>query len=307
MQRKVLVTGGAGFIGSHCIDALLAEGASVTVFDIKPQVQAHNVAHAADALVYVEGDVRDARAVAYAAVHHTHILHLAAVVSVPASIADPVGTHEVNVTGALNVFEAARQCGVSRVVYASSAAVYGDATMVPTPETAPTEPLSPYGAHKLMNELYAHVYAAQYEVSAVGLRFFNVFGSRQDAHSPYSGVISVFADRLLKGESPMIHGDGSATRDFVHVSDVVQACTRALWSAEASSGVYNVGTGNAVSIAEVFRSMQAQCGSAVAAEYTSARPGDILHSCADIARIIHELGYCPRTSLSDGLAEMFSL
>ncbi len=303
-MKKILITGGAGFIGSHCVDLFLAEGHSVGVFDIKTKKEAVNVAHVHDAITYIEGDVRDFSHVAEVTQGYDLVLHLAAIVSVPESIKDPVGTHETNVTGTLNVFESARQAGVSRVVYASSAAVYGDTQSVPTSEDVAVAPLSPYGLHKVMNESYAELYTQQYGVSGIGLRFFNVYGSRQDPSSPYSGVISIFNNAMKDAVAPTVYGDGSATRDFIHVSDVAQVCLKALCTEDIDCMVCNVGTGNAVSIETLIKTLNVVLGVNLEPVYTDARTGDIVHSCAIIEKAQTHFSVPKIKSLEEGLREL---
>lgn len=304
-QTKVLVTGGAGFIGSHCVDALLKQGHAVVVFDIKSWPEAEkNLGHVQDKITYIEGDIRDIASLKTAYVGVTHVLHLAAIVSVPLSVAEPIATHGTNVTGTLHVFELARQAGIARVVYASSAAVYGDTEVVPTPELTALRPTSPYGLHKCTNEQYAQIYNDAYGMRVMGLRFFNVYGSRQDPTSLYSGVISIFNDRLSLGQSIMVYGDGNQTRDFVHVHDVAAVCVASLLDPEQATGVCNVGTGNAVSLKELIITLEAvlQCTAVVSHE--SGRVGDIQHSCADVTKLRALLGQAPATSLEVGLQEL---
>ena len=235
---------------------------------------------------------------------HSHILHLAALVSVPRSIEDPITAHDTNVTGTLNVFDAARHHHVERVVYASSAAVYGATDQVPTHEEVPAQPSSPYGLHKHINEQYARLYHTLYGLSTCGLRFFNVYGSRQDPTSPYSGVISIFMKRARGGDSLTVYGDGSATRDFVHVHDVVASCLAALDEVEGGGDVFNVGTGVAVSLNELIVAIGVATNHTCTTEYHEPRAGDILHSCADIRKITAALHITPHTKLTDGLREI---
>lgn len=302
--KKILVTGGAGFIGSHCVDALLARGEKVTVLDIVPEVDAVRLAPVRDRIQYIEGDIRDREVLETIMTEHTHVLHLAAVVSVPISIKDPLRSHDTNVTGTLNVLDAATQHSISRVVYASSAAVYGDTKEIPTPESVPPNPLSPYGLHKLMNEEYAHLYHKLYGLSTCGLRFFNVYGSRQDPTSPYSGVISLFMKRVAAGEDLAVYGDGTATRDFVHVSDIVMACLAALDTNVAAGEVFNVGSGSMVSINELITAVGQATKTTITPQYQAPRTGDILHSGANIDRVKQTFQFAPKTGLVDGLCEI---
>ncbi len=303
-MKRVLITGGAGFIGSHCVDFFLSEGCEVGVFDIKSKKDAVNLSHAMNAITYIEGDIRELSQLDAVMGQYTHVLHLAADVSVPYSIEHPIETHETNVTGTLNVLHSAATHTIQRVVYASSAAVYGDTNIVSTHEEAPLMPLSPYGLHKVINEQYAQLFSTQYGLSSVGLRFFNVYGSRQDPHSPYSGVISIFHHKMKQGQSPVIFGDGNATRDFIHVSDVARFCLNALGLEKKGTPVYNIGTGTAVSITELFDTLQEVLGQEIEAIYECQREGDILHSCAEIARIQNDFKCTPSVRLLEGLKEL---
>lgn len=300
-MAKVLVTGGAGFIGSHCVDMLLRENYEVVVLDILPADKARNLTHCMDAITYIEGDVRDLKQTCEAMEGCDRVVHFAAIVSVPLSMEDPVGSHNTNVTGTLNVFEAARLLGVTRVVYASSAAVYGDLDRDALCESDITTPLSPYGWHKVMNEQYADLYCRQFGVEMVGLRFFNVYGSRQDPTSPYSGVITIFKERLIKNEPLVIFGDGGQTRDFVHVADVVATCVAFLGDQEPVQGVYNVGTGKAVTIKAVATTMIELFNPDQDITYKEAREGDIARSCADTTKLQAYLGLAPQTDIANGL------
>ena len=303
MSEKYFITGGAGFIGSHTVDRLLLEGKEVTVFDLKSESEAENLKHCLSDISYIEGDIRDEAAVSEAMAGHTHVLHLAALVSVPVSITDPVGTHATNVTGMLHVLNAARNHDVSRLVYASSAAVYGETTQAAVSEDRAVQPLSPYGLHKCVNEEYAALYRELFDLSTVGLRYFNVFGLRQDPSSPYSGVISIFADRTLRNETVTIFGDGTATRDFVHIDNVVDANIRALNGRDA--GVFNVGTGIAHSVADLYQQVCELTETDLEPTFAPARIGDIKHSLADITRIKNALAYAPERDFVSGLKTLF--
>lgn len=303
-QKSIIITGGAGFIGSHCADLFLASGFEVGVFDIKPQSEAVNLGHVLDRITYIEGDIRDFDQLSSAVSGYDYVLHLAAIVSVQESMHDPVLTHETNVTGTLNVFEAARKQGGKRVVYASSAAVYGDTTVVPTPEDTPQQPLSPYGLHKVINESYGSLYGAQFGLSNIGLRFFNVYGSRQDASSPYSGVISIFAKYMQAGKTPTIYGDGSATRDFVHVADVAAACRAAMEIETADTFVCNIGSEKTVAVREIVDTLNEILSTDIKPQHQEARPGDIQHSCGVCSVARERLSYRPSVSLEQGLREV---
>lgn len=300
---RILVTGGAGFVGSHSIERLLQAGHAVTAFDNLSTGKPSNL----DGLdvTLIEGDVRDMEALDEAlAEGYDAVLHLAAVVSVPLSVADPIGSHETNTRGTLNVLEAARRHGVRRVVHASSAAVYGE-LVPPLHEEMLLKPLSPYAAQKLQNEIDAGVYSRLYGLETVSLRYFNIFGPRQDPKSPYSGVLSIFIDALAEGRRPIIFGDGLQTRDFVYVGDVAQANVLALTAdgPGTSGGVYNVGTGKTTTVLEAYRAIAQALGMTVEPEFGPERGGDIRHSLANISAITQALGYRPETLFADGIGK----
>ena len=303
-MKRVLITGGAGFIGSHCVDAFLARGYKVGVFDIKTKEEAVNLDNVFDSIEYLEGDIRKPEELDAVMGGYTHVLHLAADVSVQNSIENPIETHGTNVTGTLNVFHSAAHHDIARVVYASSAAVYGDTNIVPTHEEVVLAPLSPYGLHKVINEEYANLYASQYGLSSAGLRFFNVYGSRQDPTSPYSGVISIFHKCMQEGGCPTVYGDGEATRDFVHVHDVAQSCVSALELDREGASVYNVGTGNVTSIQTLVQSLNQVLGTEIEPTFTDPREGDIVHSCAVVARVQEDLAVTSKIELEEGLQEL---
>jgi UDP-glucose 4-epimerase len=315
---RILVTGGAGFVGSHSIERLLAAGHEAVAFDNLSTGKPENLDGLGVQLV--EGDVRDMEALEETlAERFDAVLHLAAVVSVPISVADPIGSHEINTRGTLNVLEAARRNGVRRVVHASSAAVYGELAP-PLHEEMLLKPLSPYAAQKLQNEIDAGVYARLYGLETVSLRYFNIFGPRQDPKSPYSGVLSIFIDALAEGRQPTIFGDGLQTRDFVYVGDVAQANLLALTNKEPGSSdtpqgfalsprqggttkgaVYNVGTGKETTVLEAYRAIAQAMGVDMEPALGPERGGDIRHSLANISAITEALGYHPETSFADGI------
>jgi UDP-glucose 4-epimerase len=298
---KVLVTGGAGFIGSHLVTALVEQGHNVTVLDNLSSGMQANLAGLP--LVFVEGDVADYETVARASAGSDVIFHQAAMVSVPRSIVEPGLNHRSNVTGVFNVFEAARQAGVARVVYASSSAVYGDEPGLPKTEQSPIVPLTPYGAAKAMAELYAAAYASSYPPTTfVGLRYMNVYGPRQDPSSPYSGVLSIFCQAAVTGTGCTVFGDGNQTRDFVYISDVVQAnLLAATATLDEKAAVFNVGSGRATSLNQILALLGELSGHPLDVLYAAERPGDIRHSLADIGRAQARLGFQPRIALSEGL------
>ncbi len=297
-MQTYLVTGGCGFIGSHLADALLEQGHAVRVLDDLSTGKTSNIQNAAELLV---GDVADQRVVARAMDGVTGCFHLAAVASVERGNRDWVGTHATNLTGTITVFDAARKARVP-VVYASSAAVYGDPRMLPLAETAPTAPLSAYGADKLGCELHARVGGLVHAVPSTGLRFFNVYGPRQDPLSPYSGVISIFCERLRAGEEVVVFGDGTQTRDFVYVGDVARALLSAMRAASCEARVFNVCTGRSTGLLDLVGAIAATLGVSPRIAFAPARPGDIQASLGDPTSARDGLGFSARTSLRDGLA-----
>jgi UDP-glucose 4-epimerase len=305
----VVVTGGAGFIGSHAVDRLLAAGHRVVVLDDFRTGKRANLAHHAgsDRLDVVACDVSHGIFPALAPITARHgpverIVHLAAQVSVVHSVQNPLVDMQVNYGGTLHVLEYARATGVKKVVFASSAAVYGEVATMPVDEDTPTRPVSPYGIDKLASEHALDYYAAVHGVPGTALRFFNVYGPRQDPSSPYSGVISIFADRARMGRTLTLFGDGGQTRDFVYVGDVVRAIVAALGDG-ASRVVANVGTGGEITVLELARSIVELCGGKSAIEHAPARPGEILKSRARVDRLRDALGVVAETSLIDGLRE----
>jgi UDP-glucose 4-epimerase len=298
-MHKVLVTGGAGFIGSHTVDALLAKGVVVRVLDDLSSGKRDNLSAKHTRLEFVEGDIRAPKDVASAMDGVSHCLHLAAQVSVTASLADPHASAERNVLGFINVLEAARAAQVRRFVYASSAAVYGDPRVLPLSENADTEPLSPYGLEKLIDERYADLYQRVHGVSTLGLRYFNVYGPRQDPKSPYAGVIALFAESMSTGRALQVFGDGRQTRDFIFAADVARANIAAL---EADiSGVCNVATGRSVSLLDLIDVLASLSNRQSKIEYLPPREGDIQRSAADISRLRQDLRLQASVGLSEGL------
>jgi UDP-glucose 4-epimerase len=313
---KYLVTGGAGFIGSHIADALVAQGREVVVLDNFSTGKRENLINAPTQLV--EGDIRDPETCLKAAQGCDGIFHEAALVSVPDSINRPRDNHDINITGTLNILEAARKQRVKRIVFASSAAIYGGNPELPKREDMLPEPGSPYALAKLTGEYYLKVYAECFGLETVALRYFNVFGPRQDPSSMYSGVISIFSERIAKGLPITIYGDGQQTRDFINVADVVQANVLAMTAAflkpEVSGlrsgenacrfAVFNVATGCQTSLLELLDTLEAITGNKVPRSFAPARPGDIRHSLADISKVRNVLGYDPQTELKAGLAQL---
>ena len=301
VDRGVLVTGGAGFIGSHVVAALLARGDRVTVLDDLSTGSIANLP--ADPRVrVVVGDVGDRRLVAEALRTSRRVVHLAAIASVQQSIDDPVGTHRVNYEATLRLLEQAHRAGVERLVYASSASVYGDAQTPPVREDGELDPQTPYAIDKLMGEKALAFYRRVHGLPAVALRFFNVFGPRQRDDSPYSGVISLFTRRLRRGEPVTVFGDGEQTRDFVFVEDVAHAVVESLWrEAPPAAPVLNVGSGRATSVSQLVDAIEGTLGARLERRYAPARSGEVRHSAADVMRLRQALDWIPATTLEAGL------
>jgi len=293
-----LVTGGAGFIGSHLVRALLERGDQVRVLDNLSTGRRENLTDLDVTLI--EGDIRDLNTVLQAVSGISHLYHLAALISVQASVEDPLDCYAVNLNGSLNVLWAAQQAGVSRVVLASSAAVYGD-TDKKVDETVKTRPLSPYASSKLAMEQAAQLFATTSNLPTVSLRCFNVYGPRQSPDSPYAAVIPIFIRDMLEGRPPTIHGDGKQTRDFVSVEDVVQAFILATEMEEALGDVFNIGGGASISILDLAHTLQQIIPNSLDPIYAPSRLGDIRFSEADITRAESALGFRPTTDLKEGL------
>jgi len=298
----VLVTGGAGFIGSHIVEALVTRGARVRVVDNLSTGYLRNLEAVSDRIDFLEGNLAD-ESIAHKAVENVELIfHEAALPSVPRSIANPRETHLASVEATFNLLLAAKEKGVRRVVYAASSSAYGDQPTSPKVEFMRPQPLSPYAAAKLVGEYYCQVFYQSYGLETLCLRYFNVFGPRQDPSSPYSGVISQFIDRLLKGQRPIVYGDGEQTRDFTYVSNAVEANMLAAESNRGIGEVINVANGEQVSINQLFQRLRLVIGrDEVEPEYQAARAGDILHSLADISLAREYLGFEPRIRLEEGL------
>jgi nucleoside-diphosphate-sugar epimerase len=297
-----LVTGGAGFIGSHLAEELVRRGHQVRVLDNLSTGKRRNLEHIAG-VDLVEGDVADPDACARAVRGVEFVLHQAAIPSVPRSVKDPVTSNRANIDGSLNVLVAARDAGVRRVVYAGSSSAYGDTPTLPKREDMPTGPLSPYALQKLVAEQYCQMFTRLYGLETVTIRYFNVFGPRQDPGSPYSGVISLFSTALLEGRQPTIYGDGEQTRDFTYVANVVDGVLKACEAPRASGEVINVATGGRISLNELFEVMRKLVGADVRPNYGEARAGDVRDSQADITKARELLGYEPIVSFEDGLRQ----
>jgi UDP-glucose 4-epimerase len=301
-----LVTGGAGFIGSHLVSRLIEQGETVRVFDNFSSGTPDNLVAVRDRIALIEGDLRDQEAVRRAVNDVRIVFHQAALSSVQGSIADPHTTLEVNTIGTLNVLEAARDAGCLRVVFASSASIYGDAPGLPKTEAMTPQPLSPYAISKLAGEHLCSVFTRIHGLETLALRYFNVFGPRQDPSSPYSGVISRFLRALQTGAPPIIYGDGEQSRDFVYVDNVVAANLRAAMADRAAGGVFNIASGQGVTLNALLGTMADVVGAEVHAQHEPARPGDIRHSRADITEAGKVLGYTVEVSVSDGLQRTVS-
>jgi UDP-glucose 4-epimerase len=301
MDEFSLVTGGAGFIGSHLVEALTAAGRPVRVLDDFSTGLRANLEGIRPAPEIIPGDLADAEAVARAMVGVRTVFHLGALASVQLSVENPAATHRVCATGTLNVLDAARRAGVGRVVYAASSSAYGIPAADVQTEADPLRTLSPYAAAKLAGELYAESFAASYGLETVRVRFFNIFGPRQRADSPYSGVIALFTAALTANRQPTVFGDGLQSRDFTYVADAVQALVKAAAAPGVSGRVYNIGTGRSVNLLELVEVLNRLLGKDVAVRFAPARAGDVRHSRADIRLARRELGYEPAVPFEEGL------
>ncbi|MCX6996691.1 MAG: NAD-dependent epimerase/dehydratase family protein [Kiritimatiellaeota bacterium] len=302
-----LITGGCGFIGSHIAEALVAEGHAVRVFDNLATGCLENLGGFADRVEFVRGDIRDPAALQAALRGIEFVFHEAALVSVAISVKDPEENDAINIRGTLNVLQAARAAGAKRVVLASSAAIYGNNPDLPKREEMLPEPESPYALGKLAGEHYLRLFRSLYGLQTVVLRYFNVFGPRQDARSMYSGVISKFAADLQAGRTPTIFGDGGQTRDFVFVKDVVQANLLAMRSDRVGRGeTFNVATHTPCTLLDLLALLQKLTGRSGPPRFEAERAGDIRHSCADISKAQRVLGYQPQFRLEDGLCALLA-
>lgn len=295
-----LVTGGAGFIGSHLAEELVRRGHRVRVLDNLSTGKRRNLEHI-PGIDFVEGDLADPDACTRAVQGVEYVLHQGAIPSVPRSVMDPVTSNRSNIDGSLNILVAARDAGVRRLVYAGSSSAYGDTPTLPKREDMPTRPLSPYALQKLVAEQYCQMFTRLYGLETVTIRYFNVFGPRQDPSSPYSGVISLFSTALLEGRRPTIYGDGEQTRDFTYIANVVDGVLRACEAPAASGEVINVATGGRISLNTLLQAMNAIVGTDIVPIYAEPRAGDVRDSQADISKARALLGYEPSISLEEGL------
>ena len=311
MTMCVLVTGGSGFIGSHLVEALLKRGALVRVLDNFATGNRRNLAAVVqrvpmqENLTCIDGDITDGAAVREAVRGVEYILHQAALPSVQRSVEDPLTSNRVNVEGTLNILAAAREAGVKRVIYASSSSVYGDSPQLPKVESMATNPLSPYAVSKLAAEDYCRSFTRVYGLETVSLRYFNVFGPRQDPGSVYAAVIPRFIEALLDSRPPMIYGDGTQSRDFTFIENVVQANLLALDASGVAGEAFNIACGESVDLQSVVQLLGEFSNCNVQPEYQAPRTGDVKHSLADISKAKRMLGYHPSVSFREGLKQTF--
>ena len=307
--RRYLVTGGAGFIGSHLVEALLRRRQEVVVLDNLATGRRENLQAALAARPegtpearVIEGDIRDRAVVSDALRGVTHVLHQAALPSVPRSVAEPLESHDVNATGTLNLLVAARDAGVARFVYASSSSIYGDSEQLPKLESMPAAPLSPYAVNKLTGELYCRIFHRLYGLETIALRYFNIFGPRQDPSSQYAAVVPKFITAALAGDAPTIFGDGEQSRDFTYIDNAVEANFRACEARASAAGrAYNVACGSRASLRELIAALERILGGAIRPSHEAARPGDVKHSMAGIDEARRHLDYVPGVDLEEGL------
>jgi nucleoside-diphosphate-sugar epimerase len=298
---RYLVTGGAGFIGSHIVDELVRRGHSVVVLDNLSTGKESNLASVRKKIELSTGSVTDLAAVQAACRGADYVVHLAARTSVPRSVADPVDTNHANIDGTLNVLVAARDAKVRRFVFAASSSAYGDTPTLPKVETMQPAPISPYGVTKYVGELYAQVFGRVYGLENASVRYFNVFGPRQDPTSQYSGVLSQYMLAVIEGKPPVVYGDGEQSRDFTYVENIVDETLRACEAPGASGKVFNGGTGSRITLNEVLKQLEKITGKKIQAKYEPPRTGDILHSQADISLARRVLGYEPAVLFEHGL------
>ncbi len=301
-MSNYLVTGGAGFIGSHLTEELVRRGHTVRVVDSLITGKRRNLEHVRG-VEFVEGDLADPGVATRVVDGIDYVLHQAAIPSVPRSVKDPVTSNRANIDASLNILVAARDAGVKRLVYAGSSSAYGNTATLPKREDMPTNPLSPYALQKLVAEQYCQMFTRLYGFETVTIRYFNVFGPRQDPGSPYSGVISLFSSALLEDRQPVIYGDGEQTRDFTYVANVVDGVLRACEAPKAAGEVINVACGTRISLNNLLRAMNAIVGKSIGAIYKDPRAGDVRDSQADITKAHALLGYTPIVGLEAGLAK----
>jgi UDP-N-acetylglucosamine/UDP-N-acetyl-alpha-D-glucosaminouronate 4-epimerase len=302
---RYLVTGGAGFIGSNTVDELVRRSHSVVVLDDLSSGKEDNLAEVRNKITFIKGSITDIEVVRKAMYEAEYVLHLGARTSVPRSVKDPIETNKINIDGTLNVLVAAKELKVKRVVFAASSSAYGETPTLPKVETMQPQPISPYGVTKFVGELYGQTFGRCYGLENVALRYFNIFGPRQDPSSPYSGVLAKFCTAFLEDTPPVVFGDGEQTRDFSYVENAVQANLLACDAPNVSGKVFNVGVGGRVSLNEVLRELGKITGKTLEAKYEPPREGDIRDSQADISQAREFLGYSPQVSFEEGLARTF--
>jgi len=302
---RYLVTGGAGFIGSNTVDELVRRGHSVVVLDDLSSGKEDNLAEIRNKITFIKGSITDIEVVRKAMHEAEYVLHLAARTSVPRSVKDPIETNKINIDGTLNVLVAAKEVKVKRVVFAASSSAYGETATLPKVETMQPEPISPYGVTKYVGELYGQTFGRCYGLENVALRYFNIFGPRQDPGSPYSGVLAKFCSAFLEDTQPVVFGDGEQTRDFTYVENAVLANLVACEAPNASGKVFNVGVGGRISLNEVLRELGKITGKTVEVKYDAPRDGDIRDSQADISQARETLGYEPQVTFEEGLRRTF--
>ena len=302
---RYLVTGGAGFIGSNTVDELVRRGHSVVVLDDLSSGKEDNLAEIRNKITFIKGSITDIEVVRKAMHEAEYVLHLAARTSVPRSVKDPIETNKINIDGTLNVLVAAKELKVKRVVFAASSSAYGETPTLPKVETMQPQPISPYGVTKFVGELYGQTFGRCYGLENVSLRYFNIFGPRQDPSSPYSGVLAKFCTAFLEDTQPVVFGDGEQTRDFTYVENAVQANLLACEAPNVSGKVFNVGVAGRVSLNAVLRELGKITGKTLDAKYEPPRDGDIRDSQADISQAKEFLGYDPQVTFEDGLARTF--
>ncbi len=300
-MARVLVTGGGGFIGSHLAERFLNDGNEVVVVDNFITGRRENLETFRDGIELHELDIRDTDALRKAMKDVEYVFHQAALPSVPRSVKNPIESHDFNSTGTLSVLAAAREEGVRRVIYAASSSAYGDVEEPAKHEQLPPRPISPYGAAKLTGEYYCQVFHAVYGLETVSLRYFNVFGPRQNPNSPYTGVMALFIPAMLRGERPKVYGDGSATRDYTYIDNDVDANVLAMKADGVSGEVINVACGGRVSVLDIVNVINKILGTSIEPEFCAPRPGDILHSSADISKARKLLDFEPRVDLEEGV------
>jgi nucleoside-diphosphate-sugar epimerase len=298
---RYVVTGGGGFIGSHIVEELVRRNETVTVIDNFSTGKHENVEPFEDEVDVIEADIAEAKNLTQFLKGADYVIHQAAIPSVPKSIIDPVKSHNANVNGTLRLLVACREAGVKRVVYASSSSLYGDSPTLPKHEGMIPNPLSPYGAQKLFAEMYCQVFTRAYGLETVSLRYFNVFGPRQDATSQYSGVLALFIPAVLQDRRPTIYGDGLQSRDFTFVKNVVEANLLACKAPGVAGEVFNVACGDRITVNSMLQQINKITGKDIAPIHSDPRKGDIKHSQADITRAKERLGYQPKVSFEDGL------